>query len=157
MKRTYRFFTLALVLLLCSTLIMIPVTAADKVSDFQILEFADGSYIVVSIKYDQSESGSSLYASQSTTKGTKCYDYYNGSNELVMVFCVHGTFVYDGVTASATGATYSYHIYDNGLSFIDASASYSGATATATGRFKRLMIPNSITVSLTCSPNGVLS
>lgn len=37
------------------------------------------------------------------------------------------------------------------------SASCSGATATATGSFKRLLIPNSVTLTLTCSPTGKLS
>ena len=66
-------------------------------------------------------------------------------------------FYYDGVTALATGANYSYDIYDDNWSFVEGSATYFRATATATGSFKRALFPNSVTVSLTCSPNGVLS
>lgn len=81
--------------------------------------------------------------------GSKNYSCYNG-DELAWVFRVHGTFTYDGSSAEATAADYSYDIYDDGWSFVKASASCSGATATATGSFKRVIVPNSVTVDLTC-------
>lgn len=156
MKRT-RCFALMIMLLLCSTLIIPPVVAADGVNNPQIIVFEDGSYVVISIEYDQPVSGNAFFANSNIKSGTKHYDYYTGSDKLALVFRVHGTFQYDGVTAEAIGASYSYDIYDTNLSFVSADACYSGATATATGSFIRLLVPKSITISLTCSPNGVLS
>lgn len=115
----------------------------------------DGSYVVVTIEYDQAQDGISYLTSKSITSGTKKYTYYDSSNKLLWEFRVHGTFTYNGVTATATGASYSYDIYDSAWSFVKGNATYSGATAT--GTFKWLLFSYDTTVSLTCSPDGVLS
>lgn len=147
---------ISMALLLFTALLITSAFAAETESP-RILKFEDGSYVVITIEEDQSPDGVSSLSGKRTKSGTKNYDYYNGSNKLVLTFRVHGTFEYDGVTASAIGASYSYDIYDSSWSFVDGNATYSGATATATGRFKRSPFPSSISVSLTCSPDGVLS
>lgn len=152
-----RSISFVLALMLSSTLLTTSAFADAGVQAPQIVRFDDGSYVVITIEQDQPLSGSADRSARSVKSGTKNYDYYGSANELVLTFRVHGTFEYNGTSASATGATYSYDIYDSGWSFVDGSAVCSGATATATGNFKWLMFPNSVSVSLTCSPNGVLS
>ena len=129
MKRFFHCFVLIMALLLPLTSLIKPTFAMAEDNCGQVLMYDDGSYIIITIE----------------------------DHRLLWVFRVHGTFVYDGVSASATGSSYSYDIYNDGFLFIDGNASHSGATATATGSFKRLLFPNSVTVSLTCSPTGVLS
>lgn len=157
MKKLYRAVSLLMSLLLFSVVLTTPVLASVQVSDSQKIMLEDGSYIIITIDYNQPPDGFSLLTKQQTKTGTKNYSFYDSSDELKWVFRVHGAFLYDGVTALATGANYSYDIYDDNWSFVEGSATYSGATATATGSFKRVLFPNSVSVSLTCSPNGVLS
>lgn len=157
MKNLQRLFALTMLLYLSAVALMIPAAAADRNDETQIVKFEDGSYVVIAIEYDQPQVGVSFFAAQSVKSGSKNYSYYNNSDELAWVFRVHGAFTYDGSSAEATDADYSYSIYDSDWSFVKGSASYSDATATATGSFKRLLIPNSVTLTLTCSPSGKLS
>lgn len=156
MRRVRQFLlsTMAMLLLMSS---LTTFAFAAEGECVQLQKFEDGAYVVVTIEYEQPQQGISYFSSRSITSGTKKYAYYNGSDQLMWEFNVHGTFSYNGVTATATGADYSYKIYDSSWSFVNASASYSGATATATGTFKWLLFPNTVTISLTCSPSGVLS
>jgi len=156
MKKIRQFTLLVMVLLLFMAPLTRPVFATE-IEHPQIQKFEDGTYIVVTIEYAESQSGTLSLTDRSVTSGTKKYTSYDSSDKALWEFRVHGTFSYNGVTASATGASYSYDIYDNNWSFGGGSATYSGATATATGSFKWLLFPNTVTVSLTCSPNGVLS
>lgn len=157
MKKLQKLVVLVLALCLSIGVLAVPAVAADGETETRITRFADGSYVITTIEYDRPQGGAALYAAQSITSGTKTDEYYNSSDELAWEFRVHGTFTYNGSTAEATAADYSYEIYDSNYSFVKASASYSGATATATGSFKKLLIPNSVTLTLTCSPKGVLS
>ena len=96
-------------------------------------------------------------AASGTVSGNKTRDYYNSSNQLVWSITVYGTFSFNGSSAEATDADYSYEVYSSDWSFVSGSASYSGATATASGRFKHGLLSTNATVSLTCSPSGKLS
>ena len=156
MKKIHQFILFTFVLLLFMTSLATPASATENASP-QVQRLEDGSYVIVTIDTDQPLDEVAVVAGKQITSGTKNYSYYNGSNDLVLVFRVHGTFEYDGITSLAVGASYSYDIYDSNWSFGDGNATCSGATATATGRFVRFLVPKSITVSLTCSPNGVLS
>ena len=115
MKKLYRTFFLFTVLLLISVFLTLPTFAATEAAEPQILMFEDGSYIVITIECDQlqDQDGVSGLADRSIKSGTKKYAYYDGSDTLAWEFCVHGTFTYDGLTATATGARHSYNIYDN--------------------------------------------
>lgn len=157
MKKLKQLLALAMVLCLSTVALMLPTAAASGVDETQVVRFEDGSYVVITIEYDPPQGGVSLFAAQSLKSGSKAYNFYKDTDELAWVFRVHGAFTYDGSSAEATDADYSYDIYDNDWSFVRASASYSGATATATGSFKRAIVPNSVTLTLTCSPKGVLS
>lgn len=156
MKKVRQFALLVMVFLLFAATLTTPASASE-IDSSQIQKFEDGTYIVVTIEYDQSQNSIFSLASRSVTSGTKKYTSYDSSDKALWEFRVHGTFTYNGVTASATGASYSYDIYDSNWSFVEGNATYSGTTATATGTFKWLLFPNTVTLSLTCSPQGVLS
>ena len=157
MKKISKFFVLFIMAALFSTWHITFASASIENDNSQIVRLEDGSYIVITIEDVQSSNSFAFFAGKQIKSGTKKYDYYNSSDELVLVFRVHGTFEYNGVSASATGATYSYDIYSSEWFFVDGSATCSKATATATGRFKRSLFPSSVSASLTCSPTGILS
>ncbi len=149
---------LSIVLCVCATVVAISplALAADEEENQHITYYADGSYSVTKITYDEQKGGISAQAGATEVRATKQRDHYSSSNELLWTLYVHGTFTYDGRTAKATDADYSYQIYNSAWSFVRGSASYSGATARATGTFKQATT-QSASVSLTCSANGVLS
>lgn len=136
MKKIYQLVLSALVLSLFVGSISTSAFAAE-IEDSQTHKFGDGTYIVVTLEYNQSQNGIFSVAGRSVTSGTKKYTAYDGSDKVLWEFRVHGTFIYDGVTASANGANYSYNIYDSTWSFLEGNATCSGATATATGSFVR--------------------
>lgn len=156
MKKIHHFLLPAVAMLLVIASLTTFAFAAES-DCTQTQKFEDGSYMVVTIEYDQPQKDISYFASRSTTGGTKKHTYYNSANQVMWEFWVHGTFSYNGVTATATGADYGYKIYDSSWSFAKANATYSGATATATGTFNWLLFPNTVTVDLTCSSSGALS
>ncbi len=154
MKKLKIFCAMFLVCLL-STGALVPSALAADVADNTdaVVYFSDGSYLVTSITYDSINTRQSVCQ----TAGKKHYDYYDSNHKLLWTFRAHGTFTYDGRSAEATSADYSYDIYDSAWSFNGATASYSGATSTAKGSFTLLIVPHSVTITLTCSPKGVLS
>lgn len=157
MKRIKRILSTLLVCGIVAGFLCTPAWAADYSENSQtVVFFADGSYLVTTIVSD-AQAVMSERGAVNTKSGTKHYDYYNGSRELMWTFRVHGTFTYDGRSAEATFADYSYDIYDSSWSFDGGSASYSGCTATASGSFSHFFISVPVTISLTCSPKGVLS
>lgn len=100
--------------------------------------------------------------SRATTKsGSKTKEYQNSSGETLWSVTVTGTFSYDGTTSSCTKVSHSAVAYSSGWSIKSSSSSKSGNTATAdaTATYKLLLISKdySMTVSLSCSPQGVLS
>lgn len=144
----------ASILLLCillSTFCLPSLAAAHQES---ITYFSDGSYMVTTIEVTETRQ---TRAASGTVSGNKTRDYYNSSNQLVWSITVYGTFSFNGSSAEATDADYSYEVYSSDWSFVSGSASYSGATATASGRFKHGLLSTNATVSLTCSPSGKLS
>ncbi len=93
-----------------------------------------------------------------TISGIASVSYYSSTNKLLWVFSVHGTFNYDGKTATATSATYSYSIYDTAWSFKSGRAYCSGNQAIAEGTFSGgIFLTRSASAILSCFPNGVLS
>lgn len=148
---------LMVVVCVCLTVFVLPATANAADSSKSVVHYADGSYSIISITYDDEQTGILLAATESTRKGTKTEDHFTDSGDLAWTFTVYGEFTYNGRTAKATYADYSYQIYNSDWSFVSGSSSYSGSTARATGKFSWNGIPNSISLSLTCSANGVLS
>lgn len=154
MKRWKNMLTAALCI--CLMVLVFPATANAEDSNTTVVRYADGSYSVTTITYDDEQSDVSLLSGESTRRGTKRKDHYSRSGNLAWTFTLYGEFTYNGRTAEATDAEYSYDIYESGWSFANGSASYSGVTARASGEFN-LTLSYPVSLSLTCSANGVLS
>ena len=119
--------------------------------------FEDGSYIVTSIT-ELPQGDKELFSAVKTKSGIATKKGYNSSNQLMWEFSVHGTFHYDGRSATAIASDYSYHVYHSDWSLDSANSSYYSATATATGTFKHLgLFTQDVTVSISCDADGKLS
>lgn len=154
MKKWRQLFTATICA--CLAVFILPATSFAKDNDETIVYYSDGSYSIISITYEDAQPGISPTAARSSCSGKKDIDHYSSSNNLAWTLTVYGDFTYDGRSATATGSDYSYRIYDSEWSFVSGNASYSGATARATGKFSR-SATTSTSVSLTCSANGTLS
>lgn len=97
----------------------------------------------------------------SQKSGTKKVNYYNG-NTLLWSVSVRGTFNYGGNSASCTASTVSAYSNDSNWKITNSSSWKSGNTAYASANGTRYFIGITMetisrTVSLSCSPSGVLS
>lgn len=91
-------------------------------------------------------------------RGTKTANLYNGSMEKLCSLTVEGTFSFDGRGSQALSASYGYTIDNIFWSFSDGTSYYEGNTAYATATFNRIgILPTTLNVFLSCSPDGVLS
>lgn len=123
-------------------------------SNEEIVYLQDGIYIISTI---QENSCTSLYAATHTKSGSKTSTVYSASGSPLYSITVHGVFSYNGSSASAISASYSYTDESPLWSFSNGSSSFSGATATASGTFKSEQITKTIRAVLSCSANGTLS
>lgn len=140
--------------MLCLILPVTEVRAEATVGE-SVEFFSDGSYCVTTITCVGTRE-----ALQKTAKKTK--NYYDSDGEALFSLVVYGTFKYDGTSASCLSSSYTYEIYDSAWSLKSATASKSGATATASGTFVKKVLGitvNTITLTptLTCDKNGTLS
>lgn len=149
-----RFLTLALALCIC---IMVPMTGvyAEEIVGEDIEYLADGSYFITRIVSVDSRAAS-------TKSGAKVKTYYDSEGTKLFTLKVHGTFRYDGSTVTCIDASYTYEIFDSAWSLKSATASKSGATATASGTFVKKILgitmnTKTLTPTLTCDKNGNLS
>lgn len=148
--------TFVLFTLICST------AFAENSSCSTIIEhFPDGSYLVTTITEQQS---STYVASTRTTKnGSKTLSYYNEDNEVVWSATVHGIFSYNGSSSTCTDASITYTINNSVWRITSTNAYASGNSAigeVTAKKYSIAVIPIQTierTVTLTCSPTGVLS
>ena len=132
---------------------MIPAFATATVCSEDIIYFEDGSYLVVELITCENVARVS-----NTISGQKRATYSNSSGETMWVFSVHGDFTYNGTSATATNASYSYTIYNDAWTFKKGEASCSGNQAIAEATFNGgFLINRRATVTLTCAPDGTLS
>lgn len=130
---------------------------ADNAVDQEIIYFDDGSYIVKTIYQDNVPATRSANVVR-TTSGHATVDAYNTFGKLILSLSVYGTFEYDGTTAEATAASCRYDIVQSGWTCTASNAYCSGPTAYATATFEAFLASDiNGTVTLTCSPTGVLS
>lgn len=116
--------------------------------------YEDGSYCVITVE----ENTALQEGTRAMKTGTKSKAYYDINDVLLFTVHVYGTFSYNGTTATATSASYGYSISNTNWSFASGTASCTGATATAICTFRSTPTNyKTISVSLTCSPTGVLS
>lgn len=149
-----RIVSVLLVVLLFSSCVGMASAAKTLDADIDVVYFEDGSYLTTELIIDNVVATRASYS----ISGHKNANYANASGELQWTFTVYGTFTYDGTTATATQASYGYQIYNDGWTLKSATAYCSGNQAIAEGTFKGgFLLNRSTTVTLTCSPSGVLS
>ncbi len=123
---------------------------------------SNGITVITTIHSDNFTPSITPLATQYTTTKTKTQTFKNGTN-ILFTFSVNGTFVVNpGVSSTCTASTYSHTIGNTAWSLDSASASKYGATATATGLFKKRLLfivvdKLETTVTLTCDKNGNFS
>ena len=147
------------VLLLAVTVVLLllpanayAVSPAQEGGITEIQQFADGSYLVITIQTIET------YAS-GTKSGTATYTYYSASNEILWIAVLTGTFTYNGTTATCTASSCNVTVYSNNWYVISKSASHSAntATGTVTMGYKFLgvtIMRETYDLSLSCDPNG---
>lgn len=142
-------FALAAALLLSTG---VPALADGPAPISTEVEYLDnGYYIVTEIYAVQTRA-------QQLTSGTKVQSLYSANGDLAITFEVHGTFKYSGTTCIATLASYDYEIHAAGWYLVSASAWCEDNKAIANGEFKHPLLGTvDTTVTLSCSPTGVLS
>ena len=156
---------ISLLLLLLATLFLTPVSAAvDKNSDpyTSVEYYPDGSYGVTTLTISESGNSNSASLRAAVTSGTKNYTHYDSNNNALWKVTLTGYFSYTGTSATCTSATPSYVVYDSAWRVTKATASCSGNTATGEFTAKKYVLGIPIqtvnkTLTITCSPTGVLS
>ena len=115
----------------------------------------DGSYYITVI---QVQENSVTCRGTSTKNGTKSRSYYSATDELQFTVSVWGSFTYNGTTATATDSSSSYSITNSSWSFVSGRSFAADNRAVATCTFHLSNVGNkTYTVTLSCSPTGVLS
>lgn len=125
---------------------------SETVEHVLITYFPDGSYCIETITECRSLPG------RAVKNGTKTRVYYSSSDIRLFSTSVYGEFTYDGTTATATYAQLGYQIYSSAWSYNSGIAFCSGASATASCTFDAAYgFRRTLSVTLTCSPTGVLT
>lgn len=152
MKHMKRIFAALLLAVLSLSLCAFPALANNSTETTEeVIRYEDGSYLVVALTVSTTRAAG-------TRSGIKTGNYYDSDGELCWDFSIHGAFTYDGTTATATQASYSYNIYNSAWKLKSAEAYCSGDQAIAEGKFNGgFFLNRSTSITLTCSPTGVLS
>lgn len=137
--------------LLCAAMMLVslltPAMAAE--SKEEIIDLGDGFYAVVTV-----EQGPMTRAGD-TVNGSKTAKVYNGSTVIGTVLLA-AKFDISGATARATVATIT-GTGQNGWSYDHGTTSLSGNKASGTAYFKSGSTTKSLTLTLTCTPDGTIS
>lgn len=144
----------SLCLALLFGLVVFPVAFASAETE-EVVYFEDGSYCITTITYGGERASN-------TKTGNKTTSYYASDDTELFSLRVSGVFLYDGSTVKCTSSSYTYNIYDSAWSLKSATASKSGATATASGTFVKKVLgitmnTKTLTPTLTCDKDGNLS
>lgn len=152
--------TLIIALIGCNTFLSIPVSAATDNPESTIEYLDNGDYIETVITDDTSNSGISLYSTNTTTK-TKTKYYKNSSGTVLWSVSIKATFSYDGSTSKCTSCSHSTTSPASDWSIKSASHSKSGNTATAKATATQKTSTGSTdftrSVTIKCSATGVVS
>lgn len=143
--KTKRFSALFCVCLLTLCLLT-PTMAAEEQ---EIIDLGDGFYIVVTTEQMPMVRRGDVVA------GSKNGKVYSGTTQ-VGTLTVYGEFDISGSTAKATQAGISGSGM-NGWSYDRGTTSRSGNKVTGTGYFSSGSTTKSFSLTLTCSPSGVIS
>lgn len=151
--------TLIFALIGC-TFLSVPVSAATDNTESTIEYLDNGDYIETVIADDTSNSGISLYSTNTTTK-TKTRYYKNSSGTVLWSVSIKATFSYDGSTSKCTSCSHS--TTSPALTWTIKSASHSKngnsatANAIATHKTSTGSTDYSMSVAIKCSATGVVS
>lgn len=151
-----RFLLCVLMFAMMLSLCAVPAMAASETAEANtdVVYFEDGSYLVREVTTE----AVSMARETKTTSGSAKTTYYNADHEALWDMTLTGTFSYNGVTATALTADYSYNIYNFGWAFKSANAYCKGNQAIVESVFvQAFFITRTAIVTLTCSPTGVLS
>ncbi len=152
-----RLVTLIISTLLISSLLCIPVAAAETNNhDGQLLVSESVDYIGNDTYYVERIYIPAIQPCGNTKTGTKTAQYVTGGTTIYAI-SVTGTFTYDGTSSDATSASYSIATYVEGATIKSGNAYTSGASAIATGSVSYIGVTLQKTVTLTCDKNGKLS
>lgn len=128
----------------------------NNVTSTSIEYFDDGSYTVITITEEASNSRAS------TKTGSKTASHKSSDGDVLWTYTITGTFTYNGSSSTCTAVSDSYTIFDDHWHMDSHSTWRSGNTAYGTVTMKRKFLGiTTKTVShdlqLTCSATGVLS
>lgn len=116
----------------------------------------DGFYLVTTLRIYASPVAPTGAVARVT--GSKTIELYSDANIKQCSLTVEGTFSFDGRGSQALSASYSYTIDNMFWSFSEGTSYYESNIAYATATFNRIgILPTILNVSLSCSPDGVLS
>ena len=144
-------FLLAAVLVVCFSVTAFAADDNGRVVSRRVEQYDNGAYAVITV-YDNTT------ARGGTKNGRKDFDYYE-SGSLAWTFTVHGSFSYNGSSATCTAASYTYNINKSEWYRVKGEAYPSGSAAVANGTMRRSSDGREVypKVTLTCTPNGVLA
>lgn len=143
--KTKRFFSILFVCLLAFSLL----TPALAVERQEIIDLGDGFYVVVTTEQ------APMSRAGDVVSGNKSGKVYSGTTQ-VGTLTVYGDFDISGSTAKATRSAITGSGM-NGWSYDRGTTSRSGNKVTGTGYFSSGSTTKSFSLTLTCSPSGVIS
>lgn len=146
MKQAKRSFALLCAIALTLSL-AIPALAVEPQSE--VIDLGDGFYLVTTVTQY------TTYSNDKMVYGSKSGDYYSGTTKIGTATLV-ASFDTSGSTAVAKTAVLTGSGM-NGWSFKNGGTKCSGNKATGTPTFSSGSAHRSFTLTLTCSPSGVVS
>lgn len=142
-----KFFTLLFTVLTVLSIMSSSVLAAEP--DEKVIDLGNGFYAVeIMTQYPTGRSGD-------TVAGSKTRELYYAST-LIGTATLYASFDISGSSAKAVSAGITGEGM-NGCTYVKGTASGSGNKATGTATFKYEGIEKKLTISISCSPSGVLS
>lgn len=139
--------------LLCVWMCVPAFAAGDegRVVSRTVEQYDNGAYAVVTV-YDTTT------ARANVKSGYKSFEYYE-SGSLQWTYTAYGTFSYNGSTATCTAATATFDKWIDIWKLIGNEAYPSGSAAIAKGVVQKTTTGKKVspTVTITCTPNGVLA
>lgn len=144
-----------LAIILIIAMLPLNTSYASAASEFdEITYFDDGSYTTIKITFFQSRNGNSISANKTAT-------HYNSLDVVQWSATLYATFTFDGTEYWATASSISVNIQNNTWYEISKSASHSGCGATGEVTMGQKFLgvtvnKESVTITLSCSPYGVI-
>lgn len=147
---------LSVFLIIVALMYVMPISGrALEENTADIIRLADGSYIEVTVEqYDMRRTN--------TKSGKKNYVCRSEDGTELWIATLHGTFTYNGTTATCTSSSFSFQAYDDAWYLVSDATSRSGAMAYTTFTAGKKLLGVTILketqeMTLTCSPTGTLS